>query len=51
MLLEIDLETTIYVTGIAVVFLQCLYLDFRMRQVNKKLDHITEKLSELGVLK
>jgi hypothetical protein len=51
MLLEMDLETTIYVTGIVVVFLQCLYLDFRMRQVNKKLDHIAEKLSELRVFK
>jgi hypothetical protein len=47
MLLEMDLETTIYVTGIVVVFLQCLYLDFRMRQVNKKLDKVTEELAEL----
>ena len=47
MLLEIDLETTIYVTGIAVVFLQSMYLDIRMRQVHKKLDKVTEELAEL----
>jgi hypothetical protein len=47
MLLEMDLETTIYVTGIAVVFLQSMYFDYRMRQVHKKLDKVTEELSEL----
>ena len=51
MLLEMDLETTIYVTGIAVLFFQCVYLNFRVKQVNEKLDRITEKLSELGVSK
>lgn len=47
MLLEMDLETTIYVTGIAVVFLQSMYFDYRMRQVHKKLDKVGEELTEL----
>lgn len=47
MVLEMDLESTMYVTGIVVVFLQCIYLDIRVRQVHKKLDQITEKLGEL----
>ena len=47
MLLEMDLETTIYVTGIAVVFLQSMYFDIRVRQVHKKLDKVTEELAEL----
>ena len=47
MLPEMDLETTIYVTGIAVVFLQSMYLDIRMRQVHKKLDKVTEEIAEL----
>jgi hypothetical protein len=38
MLLEMDLETTIYVTGIAVVVLQSIYLDFRLGLVHKKLE-------------
>ena len=42
-----DLETTIYVTGIAVVFLQSMYFDYRMRQVHKKLDKVGEELTEL----
>lgn len=46
-MLEMDLESTIYVTGIAVVFLQCVYLDLRMRQVYKKLDRVVEELGEL----
>jgi hypothetical protein len=47
MLLEMDLETTIYVTGIAVLFFQCLYLNFRVKQVDQKLDKITAELAEL----
>ena len=47
MLLEMDLETTIYVTGIAVVVFQSIYFDFRMGQVHKKLDMVTEELTEL----
>ena len=47
MLLEMDLETTIYVTGIAVVFCQCVYLNFRVKQVTEKLDKITAELAEL----
>jgi hypothetical protein len=47
MLLEMDLETTIYVTGIAVVFSQSMYFDYRMRQVHKKLDKVTEELADL----
>ena len=47
MLLEMDLETTIYVTGVAVMFLQSMYFDYRMRQVHKKLDKVTEELAEL----
>ena len=47
MLLEMDLETTIYVTGIAVVFLQAMYFDIRVRLGHKKLDKITEELVEL----
>lgn len=35
MLLEMDLETTIYVTGIVVVFLQCLYLDGAHKWLNR----------------
>ncbi len=51
MLLEMDLETTIYVTGIAVVVLQqSIYFDFRMGQVHKKLDKITADLAELRQL-
>jgi hypothetical protein len=46
MLLEMDLETTIYVTGIAVVFFQCFYLNFRVKQVDQKLDKITAELAE-----
>jgi hypothetical protein len=47
MLLEMDLETTIYVTGIAVVVLQSIYLDFRMGLVHKKLEKVTEELFEI----
>ncbi len=47
MLLEMDLETTIYVTGIAVLFFQCFYLNFRVKQVDQKLDRISEELAEL----
>jgi hypothetical protein len=47
MLLEMDLETTIYITGIAVVFLQSMYLDIRFRQVHTKLAKVTEELSKL----
>ena len=47
MLLEMDLETTIYVTGIAVVFFQCFYLNFRVKQVDQKLDKIGQELAEL----
>lgn len=47
MLLEMDLETTIYVTGIAVVFLQSMYLDIRVRQIHKKLDKVGEELADL----
>jgi hypothetical protein len=47
MLVEMDLETTMYVTGIAVVFLQSMYFDYRLRQVHKKLDKVTEELADL----
>ncbi len=47
MLLDMDLESTIYVTGIVVVFLQCVYLDLRIRQVHAKLDKVCEELGEL----
>jgi hypothetical protein len=50
MLLEMDLETTIYVTGIAVVFFQCFYLNFRLKQVTEKLDKIVAELAELRQL-
>lgn len=46
-MLEMDLESTIYVTGIAVVFAQGLYLDLRLRQVHKKLDRVVVELEEL----
>jgi hypothetical protein len=42
-----DLETTMYVTGIAVVFLQSMYFDYRLRQVHKKLDKVTEEFADL----
>ena len=42
-----DLETTIYVTGIAVLFFQCFYLNFRVKQVDQKLDKIGQELAEL----
>lgn len=47
MLVEMDLETTMYVTGIAVVFLQSMYFDYRLRQVHKMLDKVTEELADL----
>ena len=47
MLLEMDLETTIYVTGIAVLFFQCFYLNFRVKQLDQKLDRMSEALDEL----
>jgi hypothetical protein len=50
MLLEMDLETAIYVTGIAVVFFQCFYLNFRVKQVDQKLEQITAELAELRQL-
>jgi hypothetical protein len=50
MLLEMDLETMIYVTGIAVVVLQSIYLDLRMRQVHQKLDKVTHELVEFSHL-
>ena len=50
MLLEMDLETTIYVTGIAVVFFHCVYLNVRVKQVDQKLDKITAELAELRQL-
>ena len=42
-----DLETTIYVTGIAVLFFQCFYLNFGVKQVDQKLDKIGQELAEL----
>ena len=46
-MLELDLEETIYVTAAVVVLLQGLYLDFRMRQVNRKLDGVLAAIGEL----
>lgn len=46
-MLELDLEETIYVTSAVVVLLQGLYLDIRMRQVNRKLDGVLTAIGEL----